>query len=662
MKIIIKPMYLVFFLMISVVSCNNEELFIEPVAEVVVEVPEDIPAEDTEPIVNATVPCDFTLDSVQANTTVIINCIMDLGGQTITLPAGVTLVYEGGDIINGTINFGSNNTISGELLNTGLTLSGSTPQMKDPTFNFDPQRWGIVEGPTTSIIALRNRDILEGMLNKAKEMGTTTFKIDKIDAYFEVSLVTSGTTNQNFYQTIEAINVPSDFNLVMTDNTNLRVFPNSRDRYALMAVNDASNVNISGGNLFGDRDEHDYSSGGTHERGHVLNLRSAVNVIVDGVYLANGAGDGIDINSWGFTFQPQYYKPSNNIIIKNCVMDSNRRNNMSITDGFNITVIDNQFLNASIDTSFSTGIAPGFAIDIEAERTRDANGEFLYYEIAKDIYILNNIERGSRKGAFTVHIGYDVLIEGNTTEKGLSYSMGNGVKIINNTLTFNPDNATSTAIKAGLSGGNSESIYNNEISGNIINGYDVGINISNRDTKVFGNVINEFIAGIFPSDIENVQIYDNTLTSTRESSRGVFALNANFNNVTISGNEINVISNPFKFTKCNLSAEAANWKLTVENNATSSGSVQVLLEWSKNIDLINNDFNTNVWVVDSNNINFLNNIINTRTHGFEFLNVNTDISLTSNTITISTDNKECVKIRDTTDPNEVSIVNNVCNN
>tara|TARA_R110002049_G_scaffold2235_1_gene16335 strand:- start:13763 stop:15706 length:1944 start_codon:yes stop_codon:yes gene_type:complete len=643
-------------------SCNNEELFVEPVTEVIDEPvgDEEQDPEDTDDDFDATQPCDFTLDNIEPNSTIVINCILDLDGATVNLPANVTILYEGGDIINGSLVFSGTSVISGELLNSSLTLGGSSTQMKDPTFNFDPQRWGIVEGKTTSGIALRNRDILESIMIEAKDLGVTTFKIDAIDAYFEVSKVTSGTTNQNFYPEIEAINIPSDFNLVMTDNTYLRVFPNNVPKYVLLAVRDVSNVTITGGNLYGDRDDHDYSGGGTHEWGHVFALKAAVNVIIDGIYISNGSGDGIDISSLGFTFQPDY-KPTNNIIIKNCVLDSNRRNNMSITDGFNITVIENEFLNASINTSFSTGIAPGFAMDIEAERTRDTNGDLVYYQIAKDIKILNNIERGSRKGAFTVFLGYDVLIEGNQTEKSISYSFGNGIKIRNNIITLNINNPGTTAIGGGREGGN-ETIYNNEISGNIISGYDTGINVKNRDTKVFGNTIKEFLTGIFPRDnFENSQIYDNTLTSSRAGSRGIFAFQINLNNIVINNNTINVKSNPIKFTRCNLSTEALNWNVVVKSNNTYSNA-QILIEQSNNIDVLDNNFLQNVVVLDSKNINFSNNKITTNTNGFDFRNINNNINVKNNIINISNANSECIKISATTDPAEIIAIGNTCNN
>ena len=263
MKMIIRPMYLILVFMISL-SCNNEELFVEPVTEVIDEPVDDEEQdpEDTDDDFDATQPCDFTLDNIEPNSTIVINCILDLDGATVNLPANVTILYEGGDIINGSLVFSGTSVISGELLNSSLTLGGSSTQMKDPTFNFDPQRWGIVEGKTTSEIALRNRDILEDMFIQTKNMGITTFSIDKMDAYFEVGNI----NNLSVFRSNEhGILIPSNFNLKMSKDTHLRVFPNNSSNYALMAIYDSENITIDGGNLYGDRNEHDYSSGGPHE-------------------------------------------------------------------------------------------------------------------------------------------------------------------------------------------------------------------------------------------------------------------------------------------------------------------------------------------------------------------------------------------------------------
>lgn len=88
---------------------------------------------------------DIELDSVEPNTTIIINHVLDLQGSIIKLPIDTNILYEGGDVINGTFNCSDNTIISGELLNQTLILEGTLPRLKDTIFYFIPERWGIVQ-------------------------------------------------------------------------------------------------------------------------------------------------------------------------------------------------------------------------------------------------------------------------------------------------------------------------------------------------------------------------------------------------------------------------------------------------------------------------------------------------------------------------------------
>ncbi len=69
MKQIIKPMLFVFLLMISLVSCNNEELFVENTIVEDTEEPttpedNDTGGEETAATPRVTTPCDFNLNNV----------------------------------------------------------------------------------------------------------------------------------------------------------------------------------------------------------------------------------------------------------------------------------------------------------------------------------------------------------------------------------------------------------------------------------------------------------------------------------------------------------------------------------------------------------------------------------------------------------------------
>ncbi len=646
MKTIMKTFLFTLLFMTVVTSCNKEELFIEPEVEVVEEETDD--TEDTDETetpteeVDTSAACDFTLDNVQPNSTIIINCVLDLGGATITLPENVTIVYEGGDITNGTINFSGGNVISGELLNSTLIIGGSTPQIKDPIFEFTPSRWGIVEGKTTSEIALRNNKTLEDLMFQAKEMGITTFKIDKMDAYFEVSKVTSTTSNQNFYETIEAVNVPSDFNLVMTDNTHLRTFPNGRKDYALFALHNVSNVSITGGNLHGGRDEHDYSSGGSHEWGHVFQIKASSNIVIDGVKMLRGVGDGMSISALGHGFNPDYL-PSHDIVIKNCLFDLNRRANMSITDGHNIVIENNQFLNAGRATSKTEGAAVGMGINIEALRSRDDNGNFVYWERAYDITIRNNVEKGSRNGGFGIAIGEKITIEGNNMEKSISYLFTSDTKIINNTFKKNNNNldVKNTAIVAG--GIESETISNNTISGNYIDGYGTGIMMYDQDIDVLNNTIENCVNGINFKRIRDCNIKGNIIKSTHTSSRGIGATLTYANNIVLENNEINVKKDQLNFVHLNNKSGEENNQFTIKNNKFISKS-KVTLENSKGLDFNNNDLlGGGLQLINTSNIKLNFNTINSEiSHGIHLRETNSDVAINSNAISVI-GNYKCTK-------------------
>lgn len=568
-----------FFVLLSttIMSCNKEDLADALLAENTENTENtDTTETQTPDVQNVTAPCDFTLEDVKPNATVVINCIMDLGGKTITLPENVTISYEGGDIINGTIIFSTGSTLDSELLNESLTISGTSPQLKDTNFNFIPSRWGIVEGKVSDEVALNNRNILSDLFIKTKALGVTTFNIDKMDAYFLVS------KENNFPPKYRMgdIFIPSDFNLNMTDNTHLRVQPNGFTDFTLLAVYKESNVTITGGNLHGDRDEHNYSTCGGREwcqDSDLLKLEAAVNVVVDGVNFYNSTADGIMVKAIGFSFNPDY-RPSHNIVIKNCIIDKSRRNNISIVNAHDVIVENCQILNAGVDTGKSLGTNPKAGIDIEALRDIDSAGNYIYYEIVKDVIIRNNVEKGSARSAFIVAIGDDTLIENNDTENGISYSLATGVKIRNNRITgVSEKHLNSNAIGGGVA--NTETTYNNEISGNIIKGYGTGITLYAKQAKVFNNVIENAGKGIFvPDEVRDTQIYGNIITNnSTEFTRGIYAHTAVMKNVQIYSNDINVkVGNTVALSSVNANTTTPNKiEVRVYDNKFNNGTAKI---------------------------------------------------------------------------------------
>ncbi|BAX82612.1 right-handed parallel beta-helix repeat-containing protein [Labilibaculum antarcticum] len=536
---------------------------------------EEFPVVNEPEIVNEElekIPCDYDFNVVGENDTLNIACSHDLLGETIVLPKNVFFNYNGGEIINGTLEF-DEGIIDGDLLNHKLTVKGSV-KLESSTFIFEKSRWGITEGEVSDAIALINKETFQKVINDTKLYGAEIFQIDELDAFF---LVTSERNLVLGFET--SIRLPSDFTLEMTDNTDLRVQPNRYIRYQFLNIRGEENVNIDGGNLHGDRDYHDYTpitvaenTYSSHEWGHLISIEGGQNVKITNVHLAYASGDGIDIHGINFTYNPDYIA-SKNITISDCVFDSNRRNNLSITDGYDMIIENNTFLNAGIDTPLSKGTAPRMALDIEATRTRDSEGNLVYYQRAYDIIIRNNIEKGSGNASFYVAIGEDVTIVNNTSEKAIGWGLASGVKVKENIIT-SLINSTSGII-GGRPGGNG-TIFGNEISGNIVKGFVTGIRVNNVDLKVYENEIENCIIGIALGDLDNADIYDNSISTERDANcYGIYAHIGSLDDVRIQNNKIEVSYKPIAFTNVNLEEGHEDNIVTLKDNDLNGGEVHI---------------------------------------------------------------------------------------
>ena len=595
MKATFKNLFLPVLVTMLVVSCNTEELFIEPVTEVVEE-DTDINAEDTEDIVedNEDVliePCDFSLDNLEPNATILINCIMDLQGQTINLPANVTLLYEGGDIINGTLNFSEGNVISGELLNSTLTIDGATPQLKDPTFNFDPNRWGIIEGEVTQEEADHNNVVINDILIKVQTFGATTFKLDKLDAYFYAERLHRG-----------GIEIPSNMNFEMTNNTHLRAHLNTYFR-ALIFIGDKENIKVSGGNLHGNRNTPGFDiSYAAHGSRSLIIVKTGVNITFENINLVNSAQDGINIESMRHAYEADYI-PSRNILITGCTFDSNRRNNLSITDGLDMVVENCIFLNAGIDMEHSKGIAPQFGIDLEPH-IQDEDKPLQHLE---RVILRNNVERGSAKGSIVFADGDYYTFENNDFERGVFLVGAANVQIINNTIGHG-------GISLGDDPGNWYTLMRNEnnvVSGNTItgigNGSGVGINAVNKGFTIFDNHIIDMGVGILLRAAKDLHIYNNIIESIGPGDDGINALFF-LDNALIENNTIKVNDFAFYFDGINSYTDYENYSFTIKNNIIETEFISFFSNVG-GLNFIENNLNSGLRLTNCQNTMITNNSI-----------------------------------------------------
>lgn len=645
-------------------SCSPEVDFVEPFTSDEETENENNPEENPEEeIVVSTDPCDFTLENAEAGETIIIDCVMDLGGKTIDLPSDVTFEYDGGDIINGTLNF-NNGVIDGRLLNSKLEIKG-TARLLDATFEFNPKRWDIVEGKVADEVARKNKENIQKLINFISDIGGKTFIVDKLDAYFKVDVPLSVATPED-----AAIRMPSNFTFKMSDNTHIRIQPNDHFRPTLMSVTSGNtNVVIEGGNLYGDRDEHDYSNGETHEWGHIMRIKGANDVTIRNISFIEATGDGLSISSIYHYFDSRHIT-SQNILITGNRFIRTRRTGISITSAHHVTIENNEFIDSGVNTDKSNGTAPRASINLEPVREWEngiVGGTLVEYEKIENIFVRNNKQRG--RGPFLAsHGDGPIVFEGNDMESSISFIVANGVEIKNN--IFHAEvNGSGSAISAGAAYTiDHPLVFNNQIYDNKIYGYSVGITAGGRNSKIYNNYI-EANQGIALSDGTGDGLVESEITNNIIKA-GQYGIRAGkyLNNVSIKDNIIEAKTFPLFLSSINSESGQENAKLYVSGNKLM-GNLEGNINLSKvsnitdvhGLELVSNQLTGGFQIVGSKNIIVRDNDIHSNaTHGIHFFTLpTTNSEVASNRIIIESNSFDCVKEQVLID-GTVLIQNNTC--
>jgi hypothetical protein len=631
-----------FLLNFTLSSCAQDDLIANILEDSVAEAPAPAPTNPGEPtaptdpnaakpgdlVINAT-PCDYTLDNVAANATLDIECRLDLGGKTVDLPNGVTLNFKGGEIINGTLNFGAAGKIDGDLLNHKLQLSGTVTLLSD-VFQYRTKRWEIVEGKVSDAVARKNRDLIEAYFANTLKLGANTFQTDNFDAFFK----TDGPLGEAVPE-LHAINLPSNFHLAMSNNTHIRMQPNGHFRPTLLAIHNATNVKVTGGTIHGEREEHNYNSnyvdtggatGNTHEWVTNMAIKGGSNITVDGVVFMDPAGDCLSINSIYHYFDPRHIR-SKNITLTNNKFIRARRTNLVITNAEQVFIENNEFIDGGIDMNKSKGIAPSSNFNIEPHRTRNSDtGELIEYERVSDIYLRNNKQIVNDKvanpsaGSFQLsHGNGPIVVEDNEMiNTGISFTTVDGVIIRNNKIS---------GIGAGITAGDAGNInrtdfvFGNEVYGNEVNNSTgTAINISGNGNLIRDNVLIG-VSGISigpgatdPNMGTSNSIITNNIVKVR--SRGIVAMNTS-KNVIIENNTIEMLAgSTFSFTINNKWNEAGDANFVIKNNIVkgnligSKNGAPAGLFGANSLTVLNNEMGP-IQINGGSNMVFKDNIIDT---------------------------------------------------
>lgn len=155
-----------------------------------------------------------------------------------------------------------------------------------------------------------------------------------------------------------SVRLVSNMNLIMEPDAVLQAINNSYSGYKIIYANNIKNVTITGGQVIGDRYGHTGTSG---EWGMGIGVYDSKWITISNVQISRCWGDGIYIGS---NHEEDSIAGCNYITVNGCKIFLNRRNNMSIVCGDNVTVTSCTFKNAN-------GTAPEYGIDIEPNVTRN---------------------------------------------------------------------------------------------------------------------------------------------------------------------------------------------------------------------------------------------------------------------------------------------------
>lgn len=631
------------FLIFTLFSCSSDDL-----------VSDELGIETADLTVNVdrtSTPCAKNLLSMVSSSTLGLDCLSDLGGQTINFPKNVNLNFEGGILTNGTLHF-NGGTIDGRLLSKGLKITGNVSLIND-TYTFEPDQWGIKQGSVNDTQAFHNRENLEEAIELVKVLGGTTFEIGALDAYFDVVKVRN-TYKGFFLPEVEAINIPSNFHVKLSSNTKIRVQPNNSYEYALFCMNETTGSKLSGGYLYGEREHHNFNGNPrfpSHEWGTLVLVYGAKNAVVENVKMTKSNGDNLRIRGAGYLVNDDY-NISRNIKVTGCAMDLARRNGLTVTGGEDVLIENNTFSQTGKDINGSKGTNPRFSIDIEAFH-KNVNGKSIAYEKVDGVIVRNNRQENSARGGFLNSVGSNVIFEENVVEDGISYNNGINTIIRNNYLK-SAKQGTGTAIGAGNYNQNNIQ-KNNKIYGNTIDGYDVGIQLKRQDHQVYDNKIINCQMGIQAQFLSDTKIYNNEVKSNFYKSKAINFYFTWCDNVEISGNTFNTSRNAIYLNNVNNGSSNKGKKLTFKNN-TINNNYQVTLINTNNIEFDGNKIYTNLELFDSENITMKNNTIDAHkrnTHTIDFRGGVKNINIYKNDLT-APKNKSNTKVDDRVKMNEIN--------
>lgn len=300
----------------------------------------------------------------------------------------------------------------------GVGVDGSTPDdaaasdasTVNPSVGSGECKWEPGQRPTAALPPVHDKEYVIDLAkwqisNEGKDPIATRSRLNAaikwaVDSGFNKIVVPPGTylvgeaTNAAYAGGVE---LQGDMTLELSKGSVIQMAANDRWNYCVLSVNDNSNITIRGGEIVGDRGQHDFGTPpGAHDEGHGICVWTGVDrVMIEDVELHELTGDGVLIlGSQGKDGAPD--RPTTNVTIRNSHIHHNRRQGVSIVGGHNIVLENNHIHHIE-------GTSPQFGIDVEGAGRTD-----------EDIHVFRNTFHHNAGGDFVTSSGRNVWLEENT--------------------------------------------------------------------------------------------------------------------------------------------------------------------------------------------------------------------------------------------------------
>jgi chitodextrinase len=353
------------------------------------------------------------------------------------------------------------NSSAASTANTVTTLGATTTSTADSAATSS-----CAPAPTSSLVVnVKNK----GARGNGGANDTAAFQaaINQVAGTGGTVLVPDGTY---MIDAVKRLYLKSNMTFRMTSGAVMKAMPTANPRYSLLRMDKASNINIIGGKLQGERAQHRGTGG---EFGFGIEVNTGKNIVIEGV-TAN--------DMWGDGFVIEYN--SSNVKVCSVTADNNRRQGLTITAANGVVIKNSVFKN-------SNGTLPMSGIQIEPNLNETTN----------DVKILNSQILGNKGYGIKLVVPVagsitNVTIDGNTiagnsapgkAAQGITINHTSGHRITNNIVKNNYQDGL------GLSNGaNNNIVTGNTVTGNGLGAstYGTGIIMWDRSTKniVTGNI------------------------------------------------------------------------------------------------------------------------------------------------------------------------------